>query len=186
MAPTTKLLRKTKVFKWTAKCQHAWEEIKQCYMDALILISLHWDIEFHVHTYASNLVVEIMLAQNLIKKCNQPIAYALQLLNIVEWNYTMIEREALAMVYVFHKFHHYLVSNKFIFYVDHMALLYLIQKPHVLGRISRWLLLFLEDDFTIIYKLRKVHFVVDVLSRVPNLTKESGVPNQTTNFSSYN
>jgi hypothetical protein len=95
-------------------------------MDAPTLISPHWDIEFHVHIDASNLVVGAMLAQNLTIKCNQPIAYALQLLNNVERNYTMTKREALMMVYVLHKFHHYLMGNKFIFYVDHMALLYLV------------------------------------------------------------
>ncbi len=63
-----------------------------------------------------------MLTYNFIEKCNQMIAYiASQLFNNVEWNYTMIEREALAMVYVLHKFHHYFLGNKFIFYVDHMA-----------------------------------------------------------------
>jgi hypothetical protein len=61
-------------------------------MDALILISTHWDIKFHVHMDAYNLVVETMLAHNLTKKCDQPIAYASQLLNNVEWNYTKIER----------------------------------------------------------------------------------------------
>jgi hypothetical protein len=68
MAPITKLLWKTKAFEWTVECQQAWEEIKHRYMDALILISPHWDIEFHVHTYASNLVVGVMLAQNFIRK----------------------------------------------------------------------------------------------------------------------
>jgi hypothetical protein len=52
------------------KCQHAWEEIKQCYMDAPILISLHWDMEFHVHTNDFNLAIEVMLVQNLTKKCD--------------------------------------------------------------------------------------------------------------------
>jgi hypothetical protein len=28
MAPITKLLKKTKVFEWIAKCQIAWEDIK--------------------------------------------------------------------------------------------------------------------------------------------------------------
>jgi hypothetical protein len=32
------------------------------------------------------------------------------------------------MVYVFHKFHHYLLGKTFVFYVDHMALLYLVRK----------------------------------------------------------
>jgi hypothetical protein len=48
-----------------------------------------------------------MLVQNLAEKCDQMIAYASQLLNNIEWNYTMIEREALAMVYALHKFWHY-------------------------------------------------------------------------------
>jgi len=33
------------------------------------------------------------------------------------------------MVYALHKFKHYLLSNMFIFYVDHMALTYLVNKP---------------------------------------------------------
>jgi len=49
--------------------------IKQSYMDALILISPHWDVEFHVHTYIFNLVAGAMLAQNPTKKSDQLIAY---------------------------------------------------------------------------------------------------------------
>ncbi len=68
------------------------------------------------------------------------------------------------MVYVFHKFHHYLLGKTFVFYVDHMALLYLVRKLQVSGRITWWLLLFLEYDFSIIYKLRISHSMVDALS----------------------
>jgi hypothetical protein len=68
------------------------------------------------------------------------------------------------MVYALHKLCHYLLGNKFIFYVDHMALLYLVQKPQVSGRIARRLLLFLKYDFSVIYKPGKSYFVVDSLS----------------------
>ncbi len=68
------------------------------------------------------------------------------------------------MVYVFHKLHHYLLGKTFVFYVDHMALLYLVRKLQVSGRITWWLLLFLEYDFSIIYKLRISHSMVDALS----------------------
>jgi hypothetical protein len=44
----------------------------------------------------------------------------------------MTKMEALAMVYVLHKFRHCLLGNKFIFYMDHMAMLYLVQKLQVL------------------------------------------------------
>ncbi len=79
------------------------------------------------------------------------------------------------MVYALHKFCHYLLDNKFIFHVDHMALLYLVQKPQVSRIIIRWLLLFFEYDFLIIYKIGRSHFVVDVLSQMPDLTEGSGV-----------
>jgi hypothetical protein len=49
--------------------------------------------------------------------------------NNAKKNYTTTKREALTMVYALHKFKHYLLGNKFVFYVDHMALLYLIKKP---------------------------------------------------------
>jgi hypothetical protein len=45
-----------------------------------------------------------------------------------------------------------------------MALLYLVRKLQVSGRITWWLLLFLEYDFSIIYKLRISHSMVDALS----------------------
>ncbi len=57
------------------------------------------------------------------------------------------------------------------FYVDHMALVYLVNKPQVSSKITMWLLLFLEYDFTVVYKpLNKIHAVVDVLSILPNVT----------------
>jgi hypothetical protein len=45
----------------------------------LILIASKWDMEFHVHTHTSNLVVGAMLAQNPTKKCDKLIAYAFEL-----------------------------------------------------------------------------------------------------------
>ncbi len=98
------------------------------------------------------------MAQNIIGKSDQPIVYAYRLLNNVEQNYSTIEKEALAMVVALHKFEHYLLRNKFVFYVNHMALVYLVNKPHVSKRITRWLLLFLEYDFIIIYKLIKNNY----------------------------
>ncbi len=91
-----------------------------------------------------------------------------RLLNSIEKNYTTIKKEALTMVYALHKFKHYMSSNMFTFYVDHMALMYLVNKPHVYGRLTRWLLLFLEYDFKIVYKPSKSHLMVDALSRLPN------------------
>jgi hypothetical protein len=49
-----------------------------------------------------------MLAQNPSRKCDQSICYASRLLNSAKRNYTMIEREALAIIYALSKYKHYL------------------------------------------------------------------------------
>jgi hypothetical protein len=79
------------------------------------------------------------------------------------------------MVYALHKFCHYLLNNKFVFYVDHMAFTYLVNKPLLFGRIAQWLLLFLEYDFIVIYKPRRIHLMADVLSHLPHNIKPWGV-----------
>jgi hypothetical protein len=93
----------------------------------------------------------------------------------VERNYTTIEKEALAMVYALQKFKHYLVGNQFAFYVDHMALVYLVNKPQVSNKIVRWLLLFLEYDFKNVYKPSRSHLMANALSRLPNQVESVGV-----------
>jgi hypothetical protein len=66
-----------------------------------------------------------------------------------------------------------------------MVLVYYVNKPQVLGRITRWLLLFLEYEFTIVHKHGKTHAVVDVLSRLLNNSKPLGVPNHIVNVSLF-
>ncbi len=101
--------------------------------------------------------------------------YACRLLNKVKQNYSTKHEEALAMVFSLHKFRHYLLGNKFVFYVDHMALVYLVNKPQVSGRITIWLLLFFQYDFTVVYKLGRIHVVVDALSRLSNSAEPTSV-----------
>ena len=180
MEPITRLTRKGEVFDWTTECKNAYQCIKTRYQNAPILIGVDWNLEFHVHTDVSDIAVGAMLAQNPTSKTDQPIAYASRLLSKAEKNYTTTEIEALAMVYAVNKFRHYLLGNRFIFYVDHLALQYLVNKPQVSGRLARWLLLFLEFDFKVIYKLGKTHGVADALSRNEGAEPTTGIPDQTT------
>jgi hypothetical protein len=142
-------------------------------------------VEFHVHTNASLLVMGAMLSYNVTRKNDQPTMYASRLLNITKQNYNTTKRKFLVMVFVLHKFRHYLLGNKFVFYVDHMALVYLVNKPQVLGRNAKWLLLFLNYDFTITYKPSKSHVVANALSRLLDVTKPISVLDQTTDASLF-
>ncbi len=72
------------------------------------------------------------------------------------------------MVYALHEFKHYILGKQFLFYVDHMALVYLVNKPQVFGRIARRLLLFLEYDLKIVYKPRKSHLMANALNKLPD------------------
>jgi hypothetical protein len=129
MAPITKLLRKIEAFEWIVECQAVWGDIKNQYIQAPILIGPNYELEFHVHIDASQLVVGVILVENLTSKIDQHVMYSSILLNYVERNYFIMEREALAMVYALHKFRHYMLGNRFTFYVNHMVLMYLVNKP---------------------------------------------------------
>ena len=48
-----------------------------------------------------------------------PISYTSRQLNSTEKNLTTMEREDLSMVYAVKKFRHYLLANKFVFFVDY-------------------------------------------------------------------
>jgi hypothetical protein len=130
-----------------------------------------------VHIDTSLLAIGAMLAHNAVGKYDQPIVYASKLLIKAKHNYITIEIEALAMVCVLHKFRHFLLGNKFVFYVNHMALIYMVNKPQVSKRIAKWLLLLFEYEFIVIYKPGKTHVVVNVLSRLLDSSKTLGVPN---------
>jgi len=98
--------------------------------------------QFHVHIDPSLLAIGVVMSPNLIGKSDQPM-YASRHLKKIKQNYNTTHIDALAMVFALHKFRHYLLGNKFIFYVDHMVVVYLVNKPQVSRRITRWLLLFL-------------------------------------------
>jgi hypothetical protein len=82
------------------------------------------------------------------------------------------------MIYDVTKFKHYLLGNSFIFFMDHQALLYLVNKPIVIGQIARWLLLLQEFDSKIIFKLGWVHFLPDQLSIINHGELAIGVEDQ--------
>jgi hypothetical protein len=70
------------------------------------------------------------------------------------------------MIYSVKKFRHYLLMNQVIFFVDHMALRYLVNKPDLSGRLARWVLLLAEFDYQVQYKPGKMHSQADHLSRL--------------------
>jgi hypothetical protein len=110
-----------------------------------------------VHTNATLLEIGAIFAQNPTNKYDQPIVYASRLLNKAKHNYVIIGKEALTMVYALHKFKHFFVGKQFC----------LLGRPHVSGRIARWLL-FLKYELKVLYKPSITHVVTNALSRLPD------------------
>lgn len=132
---------------------------------APIVTAPDWTKRFHVHTNASSVALGAVLAQPGDKSVDRPIYYASRLLTGHERNYTTMEREALAMIFALKKFRHYLLGNPLTFFVDHHALVDLVNKPQQSGRVARWILLLSEFDYRVVYTPGKGHVVPDALSR---------------------
>nr|GEW53616.1 reverse transcriptase domain-containing protein [Tanacetum cinerariifolium] len=65
----------------------------------------------------------------------RPIRYASKTMTDAESNYTMTEKEMLAVVYAFKKFRSYLIMNKSIVHTDHSAVKYLFAKKDTKARL---------------------------------------------------
>ena len=81
-----------------------------------------------------------------------PISYASINLNEAENNYSTYEREGIAIVFALKNFRHYLLCQKFKFFIDHEALKYVINNRDLRGRIARWISIFSEYDFEVEYR----------------------------------
>ena len=163
------------VFEWTEDCETSFQKLKTALVSAPILRAPKWDEVFHVHIDASALAIGCILAQPGEKNMDFPISYASRQMNSAERNYTTTEHEGLSMVYAVKKFRHYLLANKFVFFVDHQALLYLVNKPCATGRSVRWFVILLEFDFTVAVKKGSTHQRADHLSRITSGEAPTGV-----------
>ena len=128
-----------------------------------------------MHIDASGIAIGAILTQPGDDGMDYPIVYSSRKLNKAERNYSTTEREALGMVFALQKYRHYLLANPFIFYTDHQALKYLVNKPLHHGRICRWLLLFQEFEFEVVVRPGKLNVGPDHLSRINTGEESTGV-----------
>ena len=131
-SPLTKLLKKLEVGAspiWAQDCEEAFLTLKEKLSTTPVFIPPNWDKTFHVYVDASNVALECVFSQKDDKNFDHPIYFASHQLIAVEKNYTTTQREALGMIFVVQKFRHYLLGYPFVFYVNHDALKYLINKP---------------------------------------------------------
>ena len=94
------------------------------------------------------------------------IAYASRTLTAAERNYTVTERECLAVVWGSRKFREYLEEFYFQVITDHSSLKWLHSLRNPTGRLARWGLELQSYEFDIIHRKGALHHVPDALSRM--------------------
>ena len=135
--PLYQLTRKDALFAWTAECQCSFELLKKMLTKAPVMVSPDWTKIFHVYTDASDRALGGTLMQERTIGYLQPIYYASKSMTKTEKNYNTTEREALGIIYAVAKFRHYLLGNKFVLHVDHQALIYIVNKASLVGKMAR-------------------------------------------------
>nr|GFA73763.1 reverse transcriptase domain-containing protein [Tanacetum cinerariifolium] len=165
--PITHLLEKNSPFILSNKCIQAFRTLKEKLTEAPIIIAPNWDHPFELMCDASDYAVGAVLGQR-VEKHFRPIHYASKTMNQAETNYTKTEKEMLAVVYAFEKFHSYLIINKSIVYIDHSALKYLFAKKDAKARLLHWILLLQEFDFKVIDTKGAENYATDHLLRLEN------------------
>ena len=106
-------------------------------------------MHFHISSNASDIAIAAVLAQQ-DGQAPYAIYYISKNLDPAELNYTVTEKEFLAIVYSINKFRNYIIGYPTFVHTDHSAIKYLMNKPITNTRITRWLLLLQEFDITII------------------------------------
>ena len=127
-------------FIWNDACQTMFTELKKRLSIDPILRGPNWVLPFHISSDASDTTIGAILGQQ-DGQAPYAIYYISKNLAPAELNYTVIEKEFLAIVYSIYKFRHYITGYPTFLHTDHSAIKYLMNKPVTNARITRWLLL---------------------------------------------
>ena len=161
-APLHRLTQKGETFQWGDECSKSFNRLKASLSGAPVLAFPVFGKDasaFVVQTDASAIGLGAVLEQN-----GKVIAYASRVLTKPEKNYSVIQRECLAIIFALKQFRHYLLGRPFTLLTDHAPLQWLSSQK-MEGLLSRWALVLQEYDFQIKYQKGTHNVAADALSR---------------------
>lgn len=167
--PLFYLLKNNTTFSWTKDCQQSFEQLTKLLSTSPILAYPDFDWEFIVQTDASLSAIGAVLSQVNNLGEEHPIAFFSRTLNSHKRNYTVTERECLAVICAYKQFQVYIHGTKFTVVTNHASLSWLQNLKEPEGRLARWALKLQQQNFKIIYRVGACHQNADGLSCLPLL-----------------
>lgn len=162
--PLIDLWKKNSKFHWNESHQRAFDCLKHDLCNAPCLAHHDPELTQVLRSDACGKGLGIILAQ-LKDGVEQPVAYASRTLTPAESNYSISEKECLAVVFGVRRFRPYLYGKSFIVRVDHHALCYLRSVKDLNSRLAKFALKLQPYEFEVQYRSGKTHVDADCLSR---------------------
>lgn len=157
--------KKAPPFVWTDEADVAFRKLKECLVSAPVLVCPDYSLPFEVHTDASNYGVGGMLTQT-IDGVERPVAYMSKSLTGAEKNYSITERETLAVLTALEHWRCYLENGQtFTVYTDHSSLKWFLSLNNPTGRLARWCVRLSSFNFVIKHRKGVDNVIPDALSR---------------------
>jgi len=150
---------------WGPSQEKSFQTLKEMLTQAPILRLPDFSRQFIVQTDASDTGVGAALLQD-FDDGRFPVAYASKKLLPRERNYSVIERECLAIVFAVQKYQKYLYGTEFILHTDHRPLTYIQKCKTESARIMRWSLFLQNYSFRIESIKGTENVAADYLSRL--------------------
>lgn len=188
MAPIYGLLKKENSFQWDDKCLAAFNRIKLDITEDIVLAHFNPDWPIVLTTDASKCGLGAVLSHILPSGEEKPVAFCSRTLSKAESNYSVIQLEALAIVYACRKFYQYLIGYEFTIKTDHRPLLSLFGEnvglPQMAAsRIQRWAVFLSGFKYKLKYT-KGADNNADALSRLP-ITERATVVEEEGNYLNF-
>lgn len=164
-------------FVWTEDCRAAWTKVVKTIKGDLALAHFDQRLPTIIETDASDVGVGAVLLQRQPDGLERPCYFVSRALTDTERGYSVIDKEALGVVYALKKFYPYVYGTKFVIRTDHRPLLGILGENKEIPvfssrRMQRWALSMAAFDYKMEYIKGATNHLADHLSRNPNLEKE--------------
>lgn len=177
--PLNALLKKNTSWRWTKAEQIAFDKTKDLFLQTVLLKFPDFSKPFYVQADSSGYAIGAELYQENSTHEHLPIAFISRSLRGSELNYTITEKELLAIIYALSKFQTIILGNLFIIRTDHKALEFLHKCRFYNERIARWVIFLNGFNYIIEHISGKENIVANTLSRFPadkNIIVENSQP----------